>query len=283
MVQECSLLAQCGACDAIVDTYGWGMVQLVSPDPQHHQQQQQQEAAPSSASASAAAAGGSSSSAPPSGLAIPVMLLEYAPHGTLANQVSQCPGDTGLSAAAAAAYMRRVLEALECLHGTHSTVHRDLKAANCLLMEPDAPVDAIPMEERVYRLKVADLGIAKALTQPGAPSSDTVVYTPTHRAPEQTPGKQHTFNLDLWQLGCLLLEARSKRPPFDHIDRAPGLSKQQKDQRRGAADLKSKDSPYSRLLTKEEVEFATACLEVDTSKRKHPMQMLKHPYFRQGD
>jgi serine/threonine protein kinase len=126
VLKECTLLVKCGSCDAVVDSFGWGYVQLVSSG-QHQQQQQdgQQPAAAAAAAGSSAGPGGS--------VKLPALLLEYAEHGTAGHQVRNCPPGTGLSPSTTKAYIKRVTKALLYLHRNQDACHRDIKASNCLL------------------------------------------------------------------------------------------------------------------------------------------------------
>jgi serine/threonine protein kinase len=279
VVKECTLFAKCSSCDALVDTYGWGTVQLAVPAAV---QQQQPPAVPS------AAAAGGSSPAPPTVWELAVVLLEYAQHGSAAHQLRSCPPGTGLSPATTKDYIARVAKALVYLHKYHDTCHRDVKASNCLLFKAPpwrTQVDDLP-QNQIYHLKLADLGIAKALPR-GQLYTSTLRYTPSYRAPEVKSGHNHDFRVDTWGLGCLVLEFRSSLPPWLHIDLMPGLSPAEKEARRGAEELAREDCPYRKLLTPLELEFAATCLERDITKRPTPSHLLAtrslHRYFYASD
>jgi serine/threonine protein kinase len=184
-----------------------------------------------------------------------------------------------------------VYTALKHLHKEHNMCHRDLKTENCLLqaakpssvlfgpVSSSSSVPDAPPQDQTYHLKLADLGIAKQFAEEGG-CSGTIMYTPTYRAPEMQAGLKHTLNLDVWLLGALVLECRSSLPPFDHLNRIPGLGPEEKMARRGAEELAREDCPYRKLLTPEELDFASMCLERDADKRPYVTELMSKPSFR---
>jgi serine/threonine-protein kinase len=87
-------------------------------------------------------------------------------------------------------------------------VHRDLKPANLFVTRR---LDGSPL------VKVLDFGIAKAMT--AAPSkltnTDVMMGTPGYMSPEQLRALRTVdARSDIWQLGVILYEAVSGRPPF---------------------------------------------------------------------
>ncbi|HUI64199.1 MAG TPA: serine/threonine-protein kinase [Bacteroidota bacterium] len=88
----------------------------------------------------------------------------------------------------------------------HLVVHRDIKAGNILV---DA--DGIP--------KLLDFGIAKLLSEDGAPGERTLTglgfMTPDYASPEQLRGEQATTVSDVYSLGMLLYKLLTGRRPYD--------------------------------------------------------------------
>ncbi|KAI9282642.1 kinase-like domain-containing protein [Sporodiniella umbellata] len=88
--------------------------------------------------------------------------------------------------------MLQLLKGLEYCHN-HSVVHRDLKTSNLLLTSTGI-------------LKIADFGLARALSLPGKPMTPNVV-TLWYRAPEVLLGDSYySPTVDLWSVGCIMGE-----------------------------------------------------------------------------
>ncbi|MDC0744652.1 serine/threonine-protein kinase [Polyangium mundeleinium] len=100
--------------------------------------------------------------------------------------------------------MRRLCEALSCLHGAEF-VHRDLKPENIFLRDDGAPV-------------LVDFGIAARFSgASGRDALETGVVTgsPPYMSPEQIRGDLVDARSDLYALGCILHECLTGHPPFE--------------------------------------------------------------------
>jgi eukaryotic-like serine/threonine-protein kinase len=97
---------------------------------------------------------------------------------------------------------RQVASALDYAHHA-GVVHRDLKPENILLADDQA--------------RVADFGVAKALSEAGADQlteSGLAVGTPAYMSPEQASGGQVDSRSDVYALGCVLYEMLAGEPPY---------------------------------------------------------------------
>ena len=96
-------------------------------------------------------------------------------------------------------YVSEVLMALEFLH-QNSIVYRDLKPENIVLS----------MKNRGH-IKLVDFGFAKILKNG---KTMTNCGTPVYIAPEIIRGTGHSYKVDVWSLGILIVEIISGQTPF---------------------------------------------------------------------
>jgi serine/threonine protein kinase/tetratricopeptide (TPR) repeat protein len=100
----------------------------------------------------------------------------------------------------------RVCEAVQYAH-RNLVVHRDIKAANILVMSDGTP-------------KLLDFGIAKLLAPEGMRHTVPVtrlqerILTPENAAPEQVLGRSITTATDIYALGVLLYQLLTGRSPY---------------------------------------------------------------------
>ncbi|XP_077500566.1 serine/threonine-protein kinase polo isoform X2 [Amblyomma americanum] len=80
-------------------------------------------------------------------------------------------------------------------------IHRDLKLGNLLLNES-------------MELKVGDFGLATRLDYEGE-RKKTLCGTPNYIAPEILAKKGHSYEVDIWSIGCILFTLLVGRPPFE--------------------------------------------------------------------
>jgi serine/threonine protein kinase len=97
-----------------------------------------------------------------------------------------------------------VARGLECIHQA-GYVHRDVKPANILVAEVGKPSE--------YAL-LGDLGIAKALDDPGGITKGQPPGTPLYMAPETFEHWIADARSDQYSLACVLFEMLAGRPPF---------------------------------------------------------------------
>lgn len=80
-------------------------------------------------------------------------------------------------------------------------IHRDIKPQNVLITHDGCA-------------KVADFGIARALSESGLTDSDTVWGSPIYFAPEQAAGDSPTPASDVYSIGVVMYEMLAGSPPF---------------------------------------------------------------------
>ncbi|KAE9412894.1 hypothetical protein Angca_007007, partial [Angiostrongylus cantonensis] len=97
-------------------------------------------------------------------------------------------------------FTHQVCLAVEYLH-EKNVIHRDLKLGN-LFLNGDLQV------------KIGDFGLATTVDMDGE-RKKTLCGTPNYIAPEVLDKKGHSFEVDIWAIGCILYTLLFGRPPFE--------------------------------------------------------------------
>jgi serine/threonine protein kinase len=105
-------------------------------------------------------------------------------------------------------------------------IHRDIKPGNILLQRKSeipnpksedkgtGPLSDFGFRISDFEAKVADFGLARALTDPRVTQSGLLVGTPQYMAPEQARGDPPDHRADLFSLGSVLYAICTGCPPF---------------------------------------------------------------------
>lgn len=125
------------------------------------------------------------------------IVMEYVPGKTLKDKIRQ---DGHLSTEEALRIAREIAEALAHAHA-NGLVHCDIKPHNILMMADG-------------HIKVADFGIARAVTESTMTYSGNVVGSVHYFSPEQAKGTMITPKSDVYSLGVVLYEMLTGRIPF---------------------------------------------------------------------
>ncbi|KAG7304308.1 hypothetical protein JYU34_011248 [Plutella xylostella] len=97
-------------------------------------------------------------------------------------------------------YMHQILLGVQYLH-SRRIIHRDLKLGN-LFLDDDLHV------------KIGDFGLAARIEYDGE-RKQTLCGTPNYIAPEILTKKGHSFEVDIWSLGCIMYTLLVGKPPFE--------------------------------------------------------------------
>ncbi|KAL3984781.1 Protein kinase domain family protein [Acanthocheilonema viteae] len=97
-------------------------------------------------------------------------------------------------------FTKQIVEACEYLH-TNKIIHRDLKLGNLFLNED-------------MEIKVGDFGLATVVEVDGQ-RKKTLCGTPNYIAPEMLDKKGHSYEVDIWAIGCILYTLLVGKPPFE--------------------------------------------------------------------
>lgn len=126
------------------------------------------------------------------------IVMEYVPGRTLKERIKE---EGPVPAAQALHIARQIAGALAQAHA-NNLVHCDIKPHNILVM-PDGTV------------KVADFGIARAVTESTMTYNDNIMGSVHYFSPEQARGTIITPKSDVYSLGVVLYEMLTGRIPFD--------------------------------------------------------------------
>ncbi|KAL8034669.1 hypothetical protein ABFX02_12G044000 [Erythranthe guttata] len=153
-------------------------------------------------------------------------------------------------------YTRQILSGLAYLHG-RDTVHRDIKGAN-ILVDPNGEI------------KLADFGMAKHIAS--CSSMLSFKGSPYWMAPEVVMNTNgYSLPVDIWSLGCTVLEMATSRPPWSQYEGVAAIFKIGN----------SKDAPeIPDHLSADAKSFIRLCLQREPSARPTAAQLLSHPFVR---
>jgi serine/threonine protein kinase len=178
------------------------------------------------------------------------LFLEFAPGGSLADQVSRAGG---LDESNIQAYAADVARGLAYLHG-QSMVHGDFKARNVVIGADG-------------RAKLADFGCARK-----AGCGPIIGGTPAFMAPEVARGEEQGPAADVWALGCTVIEMATGRAPWSGMN-GDALAAMH---RIGYTDAVPEVPQW---LSADAKDFLGMCLVRQASDRWTTAQLLEHPFL----
>ncbi|XP_067647347.1 serine/threonine-protein kinase polo [Eurosta solidaginis] len=97
-------------------------------------------------------------------------------------------------------YIYQIIQGVKYLHD-HRIIHRDLKLGNLFL-------------DDLLHVKIGDFGLATRVEYEGE-RKKTLCGTPNYIAPEILNKKGHSFEVDIWSIGCVMYTLLVGQPPFE--------------------------------------------------------------------
>ncbi|XP_059835714.1 serine/threonine-protein kinase PLK1 [Hypanus sabinus] len=97
-------------------------------------------------------------------------------------------------------YLKQTILGTQYLHN-NQVIHRDLKLGNLFLNDD-------------MEVKIGDFGLATTVQYEGE-RKKTLCGTPNYIAPEVIGKKGHSFEVDVWSLGCIMYTLLVGKPPFE--------------------------------------------------------------------
>ncbi|EOD36257.1 hypothetical protein EMIHUDRAFT_313453 [Emiliania huxleyi CCMP1516] len=163
----------------------------------------------------------------------------------------------------------QLLRSIQYCH-SHHVIHRDIKPENLLVSKNGT-------------LKLCDFGFARTLGGPGARYTDYVA-TRWYRGPELLTGDTaYGTPVDVWAIGCMLPEMATGAPLFPgesdidqlfHIMRCFGSLPER---------LMQTLAKRFRDWDEGSLSFLENCLRYEPEQRQTCAQLMRHPYFTEGD
>ncbi|KAK8297827.1 hypothetical protein V6Z11_D05G212000 [Gossypium hirsutum] len=184
--------------------------------------------------------------------------LEYVHPGSINKYVREHCG--AITESIVRNFTRHILSGLAYLH-SFKTIHRDIKGANLL-------VDANGI------VKLADFGMAKHLT--GLSYELSLKGSPYWMAPEvikvvmkKDSDPNLALAVDIWSLGCTVIEMYNGRPPWGELEGPQALFK-----------VLNKTPPVPEALSPEGKDFLRCCFQRNPAERPSAATLLEHPFVR---
>ncbi|CAN6830601.1 unnamed protein product [Brassica oleracea] len=196
------------------------------------------------------------------GVRVYKMSMEYAAGGSLASFMET----RTLSDSVIRDFTLLILQGLVSVHG-HGYVHCDLKPENLLVFPR-----RVGGLQSTYELKISDFGMS---TKAGEESEfwefdSPFLGTPLYMSPESVQEGIAEKALDLWSLGCVVLEMYTGEPPWpfaDSEDLMPQL-------------LNGNKPEIPQFLPWDARQFLKTCFARNPDERGSAEELLKHPFLR---
>ena len=158
--------------------------------------------------------------------------------------------------------MRDLLKGLQLIHTRFRIVHRDIKAANILLMSTG-------------EIKIADFGVSRRFEKSETIHTMTIVGTPYWMAPEVITGSRYSFSADLWSVGITAVELSEGAP--SNVELPPT---------KAMIEIAKTGFPgyrFPQMHSPELMDFVSHCVVMPPDKRWTIEQLLEHPFIKRSE
>eukprot|EP00045_Choanoeca_perplexa_P010102 m.101003 g.101003 ORF g.101003 m.101003 type:complete len:648 (-) comp15153_c0_seq1:134-2077(-) len=153
-------------------------------------------------------------------------------------------------------FLLQIAEATSYMHN-RKVIHRDLKLGNLFLNDR-------------MEVKVGDFGLATTIAYDGE-RKKTLCGTPNYIAPEILEGRSgHSFEVDIWSIGCILYTMLVGKPPFETRDIKTTYSKIKRNDYR---------IPSSANISPDGQDLIRMLLHRDPAQRPKIDEVLVHPFL----
>ncbi|KAG8388554.1 hypothetical protein BUALT_Bualt02G0137500 [Buddleja alternifolia] len=187
------------------------------------------------------------------------IFLEYAPGGTLGDLIKKSKVHGGLPENQIKLHVKSLLLGLSFIHRS-GCIHRDIKPDNILL-------------DGNGNVKIADFGLAKkyGIKEYGTNKRKKgCIGTSLYMAPEIIENEVYEPPVDIWALGCTVVEMITRKPVWDSPDADPFVVMFM---------IMTVGMPeIPKGLSEEAEDFVRRCLVVDPEKRWTAEMLLDHPF-----
>lgn len=153
-------------------------------------------------------------------------------------------------------YMKQILDGVHYLH-ENRIIHRDLKLGNLFLNDD-------------LQVKIGDFGLATKIEYDGE-RKKTLCGTPNYIAPEILNKKGHSFEVDVWSIGCIMYTLLMGKPPFETNSLKETYSRIKKCEYRVPQTI---SLPATNMIVK--------MLQSEPRTRPKVDQLIKHEFFYSG-
>ncbi|XP_065191291.1 serine/threonine-protein kinase PLK1-like [Sycon ciliatum] len=153
-------------------------------------------------------------------------------------------------------FTKQIVEGVSYLH-KQNVIHRDLKLGNLFLSNE-------------LDIKIGDFGLATRIGFEGERKT-TMCGTPNYVAPEVLKHKGHSYEVDVWAIGCIMYVLLVGHPPFEMDTLKETFCRI----RSNKYNIPNQVSPAAQSLI-------VRMLHPDPSGRPSPDEILKDPFFTEG-
>ncbi|KAL3841606.1 hypothetical protein ACJMK2_019723 [Sinanodonta woodiana] len=153
-------------------------------------------------------------------------------------------------------FVRQVILSCQYLH-SNNVIHRDLKLGNLFLNDD-------------MEIKIGDFGLATRVGFEGE-RKRTLCGTPNYIAPEVLGKKGHSFEVDVWSLGCIVYTLLVGKPPFETSNLKDTYTRIKKNEYNIPAKV---STPARKLIEK--------LLKSDPTERPTMDALLEEEFFKSG-